>query len=69
MAIDSGKIQTKIQVVDFSVFLDGSAKQRAAEQMLDSFKTTGFVYLTNFGMPDEEMTEMFEWVSYVPSTA
>jgi len=64
MAIDrSGEIQTEIQVVDFAALLDGSAKQRAAEQMLDSFKTTGFVYLTNFGMSDEEVTQMFQWVS------
>lgn len=63
MAIDSGEIQTEIQVVDFAAFLDGSAKQRAAEQILNSFKATGFVYLTNFGMSDEEVTQMFEWVS------
>ena len=64
MATNSREIQTEIQVVDFAAFLDGSAKKRAAEQMLDSFKTTGFVYLTNFGMSDEEVKQMFEWVSF-----
>ena len=52
----------QIDIVDFGPFLDGSAKQRAADQILDSFKYTGFVYLTNFGLSNEEVQEMFDWV-------
>lgn len=51
-----------IDIVDFAPFLDGSAKQRAADQILDSFKSTGFVYLANFGLSNEEVQEMFDWV-------
>ena len=51
-----------IQIVDFAPFLDGSAKQQAADQVLASFKSVGFVYLTNFGLSNEEVQEMFGWV-------
>jgi len=51
-----------IQIVDFAPFLDGSAKQQAADQVLDSFKSVGFVYLTNFGLSNAEVQEMFDWV-------
>ncbi len=52
-----------IQIVDFAPFLDGSAKQQAADQILASFKSAGFVYLTNFGLSNEDVQEMFDWVS------
>ena len=55
-----------IPVVDFAPFLDGSAKQQAADQLLASFKSAGFVYLTNFGIPDGEVQEMFDWVGQLP---
>jgi isopenicillin N synthase-like dioxygenase len=51
-----------VPVVDFNPFLDGSAKQQAADQLLSSFKSAGFVYLTNFGILDGEVQEMFDWV-------
>jgi len=51
-----------IQIVDFAPFLDGSAKQQAADQVLESFKSVGFVYLTNFGLSNAEVQEMFDWV-------
>ncbi|KAG2033044.1 thymine dioxygenase [Suillus americanus] len=50
-----------IPIVDFTPFLDGSAKQQAADQLLGSFKSSGFVYLTNFGISNEEVQEMFDW--------
>ncbi|KAF8736234.1 hypothetical protein AX14_000673 [Amanita brunnescens Koide BX004] len=50
-----------IQIVDFAPFLDGSAKQQTADQILASFKSAGFVYLTNFGLPNDEVQEMFDW--------
>ena len=52
-----------VPVIDFNPFLDGSAKQQAADQLLASFKSAGFVYLTNFGIPDGEVQEMLDWVS------
>jgi isopenicillin N synthase-like dioxygenase len=57
----------QIPVVDFTPFLDGSAKQQVADQLLESFKSAGFVYLTNFGMPEGEVQEMFDWVRQPPS--
>ncbi|KAI0372170.1 hypothetical protein BV20DRAFT_101366 [Pilatotrama ljubarskyi] len=51
-----------ISIVDFSGFLDGSAKEDVANAILDSFKRYGFVYLKNFGLPTKEVDEMFEWV-------
>jgi len=51
-----------IPIVDFTPFLDGSAKQQVADQLLASFKSAGFVYLTNFGIPEGEVQEMFDWL-------
>lgn len=53
-----------IPIVDFTPFLDGSAKQQAADQLLESFKSAGFVYLTNFGIPEGEVSEMFGWLKH-----
>ncbi|KAG1906072.1 uncharacterized protein F5891DRAFT_975532 [Suillus fuscotomentosus] len=50
-----------IPIVDFTPFLDKSAKQQAADQLLGSFKSAGFVYITNFGIPAGEVQEMFDW--------
>ncbi|KAG1817133.1 thymine dioxygenase [Suillus subaureus] len=50
-----------IPIIDFAPFLDGSAKQQVADQLLGSFKSAGFVYLTNFGLSNEEVQEMFDW--------
>lgn len=55
-----------IPIVDFSGFLDGSAKAETAAAILDSFKRFGFVYLQNFGLQAEKVDEMFDWVSSVP---
>ncbi len=48
-------------MVDFSTFLDGSAsaKLAAAQAILDAFKTSGFVYLRNHGIPSETISEVF----------
>ncbi|KAG1869379.1 Clavaminate synthase-like protein [Suillus subalutaceus] len=51
-----------IPIVDFTPFLDGSAKQQAADQLIGSFKSAGFVYLTNFGIPEGEVAKMFDWL-------
>jgi isopenicillin N synthase-like dioxygenase len=55
-----------IPIVDFTPFLDESAKQEVADQLLASFKSAGFVYLTNFGIPEGEVQEMFDWVGQPP---
>ncbi|TFK84104.1 thymine dioxygenase [Polyporus arcularius HHB13444] len=49
-----------IPVVDFSGFLDGSAKLQTSRAILNSFKRFGFVYLRNYGMPTEKVDEMFD---------
>ncbi|KLO13401.1 Clavaminate synthase-like protein [Schizopora paradoxa] len=50
-----------IPVVDFGPFVDGSKKQAVADAMLDSFKTYGFVYLKNHGLPQDKIDAMFTW--------
>ena len=52
-----------VKVVDFAPFLDGSDKQGVSNAILDSFKTTGFVYLINHGLPQDMIDSMFFWVS------
>jgi hypothetical protein len=51
-----------IKVVDFTSFIDGSDKQRVADEMLSAFKSTGFVYLTNHGMSEDRVQKIFTWV-------
>ena len=55
-----------VPISDFNPFLNESAKQQAANQLLASFKLAGFVYLTNFSIPDGDVQEMFDLVSYPP---
>ncbi|KAF8623135.1 hypothetical protein AX15_006485 [Amanita polypyramis BW_CC] len=50
-----------IQIVDFACFLDGSAKRQTADQIIASLRSTGFVYLRNFGLSNEEVQMMFDW--------
>jgi isopenicillin N synthase-like dioxygenase len=54
---------TIVKVVDFSPFLDGTDRQGVSNAILDSFKTTGFVYLVNHGLPQSRIDSMFSWVS------
>jgi len=53
---------TLIPVVDFGPFIDGSNKQLVAKEILDSFKSIGFVYLVNHGLSQEKIDSMFAWV-------
>ncbi|KAF8060253.1 thymine dioxygenase [Lyophyllum atratum] len=53
--------ESEVQVVDFAPFLNGSGKKSVAAAILASFKTTGFVYLTNHGFPDDKLQDMFSW--------
>ncbi|KAI0354972.1 thymine dioxygenase [Trametes cingulata] len=50
-----------IPIIDFSGFLDGSARDDVSKALFDAFKRYGFVYLKNFGLPTAEVDEMFEW--------
>jgi hypothetical protein len=52
----------QVKTVDFSPFIDGSAKQHVSNAMLSSLTSIGFVYLTNYGFPDETIQNMFNWV-------
>lgn len=61
--MDSDRLQsnTTVKVVDFSPFLDGSDRQGVSDAILDSFKSTGFVYLVNHGLPQSKIDSMFSW--------
>lgn len=56
-----------IKIVDFGPFLDESDRHGVADAILESFKSTGFVYLANHGLPHDKVAAMFEWVCY-PTT-
>lgn len=58
----SANTQTSVKVVDFGPFLDGSDRQGVADAVLESFKSIGFVYLANHGLPHEKVASMFELV-------
>ncbi|TFY83864.1 hypothetical protein EWM64_g140 [Hericium alpestre] len=50
-----------ISLIDFAPFLDGTKKEEVADAMLESFKSIGFVYLVNHGLPQEKINDMFSW--------
>ncbi|KAH9841554.1 Clavaminate synthase-like protein [Rhodofomes roseus] len=50
-----------IPIISLAAFLNASNKQAVAEAMLDSFKTIGFVYLVDHGVPKEKIDGMFDW--------
>ena len=54
-----------VKTIDFSHFLNNNddKKRSTANDILESFKTIGFVCLTNHGLPQSRVDEMFEWVS------
>ena len=51
-----------VHTVDFGPFRDGSNRQAVANEILDSFKSIGFLYLVNHGMPQDKIDSMFRWV-------
>jgi hypothetical protein len=53
-----------IPVVDFSNFHTGTSptKRQIADQILGAFKTSGFVYLSNHGIPAEMISDVFQKV-------
>ena len=63
MGLNNLQNNSTVKVVDFAPFLDGSDRQGVSNAILDSFKTTGFVYLINHGLPQNKIDSMFSWVS------
>ncbi|KAJ7910872.1 thymine dioxygenase [Mycena leptocephala] len=51
---------SRIPIIDFSPFLDGTKKQEVVDKMLTAFKDIGFIYLINHGIPQERIAQMFE---------
>jgi isopenicillin N synthase-like dioxygenase len=51
-----------IPIVDFEGYLNGDANSKLAtsETLVSSMRKSGFVYLKNFGISNEECAEMFE---------
>ena len=54
--------ESEVKTVDFSAFTDNSNKQRVSDAILSSLKSIGFVYITNHGLPEEDVQNMFKWV-------
>ena len=52
------------EAVDFSNFLNGPDWQReeTAKELTRSLKENGFVKLTNYGIPDDIVNNIFPWV-------
>ncbi|KAJ7597562.1 Clavaminate synthase-like protein [Mycena floridula] len=50
-----------LAIIDFEPFLDGSNKQQVADSVLDAFKCLGFLYLTNHGILQSQLDQMFDW--------
>ncbi|KAF2025692.1 Clavaminate synthase-like protein [Setomelanomma holmii] len=55
-----------IAIVSFDNFITGAdAEKRAvAKQLYEAFSTVGWVYLKDFGIPQEKLDEMFALLSY-----
>ena len=54
-----------LPVIDFSRYTAGSAEERLAvsRELVQAFKSVGFVYLLNHGIPNDMVHEAFDWVS------
>jgi isopenicillin N synthase-like dioxygenase len=63
--LDPSSAAPAVKTIDFSLFLseDSDTKRSTANGILESFKTIGFVCLTNHGLPQSRVDEMFGWVS------
>lgn len=56
--------EAALPIFDFSKFSkgEGEEKQKTAVEVVDAFKTFGFVYLVNHGISKERVGELFDWV-------
>jgi isopenicillin N synthase-like dioxygenase len=54
-----------IPIVDFGAFLKDTQeeKEQVATQIDNAFRTAGFMYLKNHGVPRSMIEECFSWVS------
>lgn len=52
--------------LDASLFITGSEGERVrfGEDLVDHLKRDGFVKLTNHGIPEDFLREIFTWVRY-----
>jgi isopenicillin N synthase-like dioxygenase len=57
-------------IVSFAPFLNGGKAERTivAQQLYDAFHVYGWVYLKDFGIPEEEIDAMFGRVSTVDAS-
>ena len=53
----------KIPIVDFGAFLKGGEKEKnsTANEILEGFTSSGFVYLRNTGVPNGAISNVFSW--------
>src|SRR5579871_5167908 len=60
---DNDETSFKIPIVDFSVFLKGgeTEKNKAANDILNGFTSSGFIYLRNTGLPKGLVSNVFSW--------
>src|ERR1700761_3122323 len=58
-----------LNTLDFSKFISGTELERAelAKELVESFKQHGFAKLINHGVKDEQVSELFKWVSLIAS--
>lgn len=60
-------MMSKIQTIDFSLFLHGNDTQRhqTAAQIVDGFKSMGLVKLVKHGVSDETINTLLDQVSAI----
>lgn len=60
---------TSIPVVSFKPFLAGDRAQQnaVAREVYDAFSNVGFIYLKDYGIPQERVDEIFQLVSFSDS--
>lgn len=53
----------KIPIIDFSIFLRGgeTEKKNCANEILEGFTSSGFVYLKDVGIPKDTVSNAFAW--------
>lgn len=58
-----------LPIFDFAKFLNGQnvERKKIAIQLVEAFKTYGFVYLINHGISDEKTQGLFDWVRIAPA--
>jgi hypothetical protein len=56
--------EAALPIFDFSKFREGTQEERiqTADQIVDAFKTYGFVYLVNHGISNDQIGTLFDWV-------